>query len=215
VSCGHSGKEELSARTILCAGTTFGSLAAINVYLGLMNRITDELHLAGKEILCSLDQGIHNYIAYRGLLGARLAILSNEDGLVNTLGYARKRLDGSGWIIDDRNQVSAVVHQFNRMNVADLKRYESLRHWPCRDLYENRNKIKPGNVVSLEVEWPADSRQTRFEVERGEVAVGAAGSPPSLSARLLTLYEGDSFPLVWRVSDGSVVAGLAKIVGVR
>ena len=116
----------LAKRRILCSGTTIGSGAGILVYLDAMVAAGDVLHAAGRAAITGQDQGIHNFLAHTGRLGAlRTRVLTNDDNLVNTVGYGWKGVDAEGRATNARGERSWVVHQYDRFDAELGKRMQA------------------------------------------------------------------------------------------
>ena len=122
----------LAQQRILCSGTTMGRYLAMMIYLNLMTTVVKQRFLSKNRAaeLGAVDQGIHNFIAYRSeLLTAELykqklqmAILTNEDDLIHTIGVVPKHsldVNEEGRVILKPNRISCCVHQYDRLN-ADL-----------------------------------------------------------------------------------------------
>ena len=63
-----------------------------------------------------MDQGIHNYMVYYDLLKPfSVKVLNNRDNLVNTIGISpHKLLNSENRIVNCNNDVSYIVHQYDR-----------------------------------------------------------------------------------------------------
>ena len=74
--------------------------------------------IADNNIKNNLDQGIHNYILYLKMIkDVNIKLLSNSDNLVNTVGCSDKILDENFNIVNKNNEISYVVHQYDRFNI--------------------------------------------------------------------------------------------------
>ena len=107
--------DSISDKPILCCGTTLGNYTAIKAYIDVMCAIIQEFN-----IMTNLDQGIHNYLFHLNKLHLTTKILTNEDNLVNTVGNGIHRLNNDNLIVNNNDEVSYVVHQYDRFSV-DLK----------------------------------------------------------------------------------------------
>lgn len=95
---------------VICCGTTIGTIKAIRYYVDMMCN-----YILKYNIHPNLDQGIHNYMFYCNKLSAiNVKLLSNEDNLVNTVGCAPKLLDENDNIVNSNNDISYIVHQYDR-----------------------------------------------------------------------------------------------------
>jgi len=93
---------EFADRPISCSGVTIGSLDAVLDYLRVM---TEGLLRLPRQFE-GIDQAVHNYVLWRGLVpGARL--VANGDGPVLTLGIVPRDEVGA-------SVVAAIVHQYDR-----------------------------------------------------------------------------------------------------
>ncbi|CAF1005464.1 unnamed protein product [Adineta ricciae] len=95
---------------IICAGTILGSWKAMRNYLSIVEQVTSQRYQQ-----CN-DQGIHNHIVYRDKINnTKIHIISHERGFVGTLGYsATFKRNQFGLILNENEQVYAVIHQFDR-----------------------------------------------------------------------------------------------------
>lgn len=101
---------KISHNHVICCGTTFAKLNAFKKYVTLMCEILKKFN-----IIENLDQGIHNYIIYLKIIdNINIKLLSNKDNLVNTVGCDLKMLDENYNIINQENDISYIVHQYDR-----------------------------------------------------------------------------------------------------
>jgi hypothetical protein len=100
-------------RPVLCSGTTFCSKQSLSHYLTVMNNV---VNLIALPVDCIMDQGIHNYMVYYDLLKPfSVKILTNRDNLVNTIAMSPyKLLNSDNKIVNCNNEVSYIVHQYDR-----------------------------------------------------------------------------------------------------
>jgi hypothetical protein len=100
-------------KPVLCSGTTFCSKRSLSHYLTVLTRVLDSLNLPPGLFM---DQHIHNYIVYYDLLKPfSVKILNNRDNLVNTIGVSPyKLLNPDNKIVNCNNEVSYIVHQYDR-----------------------------------------------------------------------------------------------------
>lgn len=116
----------LADKPILCSGTTLGSYRGIFQYLDALLAVAAQLIGTGRAGAVGLDQGIHNFIYYMNKLpNLSVRVLTNDDNLVNTLGYAYKGLDNDGRIVNRSGEVSYVCHQYDRFEPAMLAELEA------------------------------------------------------------------------------------------
>ncbi|ETI27349.1 hypothetical protein G647_09539 [Cladophialophora carrionii CBS 160.54] len=99
----------------ICAGSTYGTAPAMQIYLDLMAE-----ELAASAWSCN-DQAMHIHIYYSGLLDAQLSkkgigrakLVPNADALFGTVGTTPMVLFSEwGEILNEKGQVQHVVHQF-------------------------------------------------------------------------------------------------------
>lgn len=104
--------DKLGHQTISCAGVTIGSYSAVMNYLELMIDYLIPLGLRVK----SIDQGIHNYLIYTGLI-PDLQLFANQQGPVLTMGYLPDKelqFDQDGWLVNQDGSVVHILHQYDR-----------------------------------------------------------------------------------------------------
>ncbi len=107
--------EQMAHYTIICSGTSFGTVAGVMTYLARMRRqmfTLPRVHSIG-------DQGLHNFVLRNdGWPG--LIIVPNGASPVRTMAYelsssdGRVPTNGRGVIHNDDGSVVPVVHQYNR-----------------------------------------------------------------------------------------------------
>ena len=116
----------LAHQRILCSGTTIGTGAGILAYLDAMVAVADVLVAAGRAQQTGQDQGNHNFLVHTGRLAAlRPRVLTNDDNLVNTVGYGWKAVDAEGRAVNARGERSWVVHQYDRYDEALRRRMQA------------------------------------------------------------------------------------------
>lgn len=103
--------EELHYRQALCCGTTLIKNEYVKKYINMMCDIIEK-----NKIELNLDQGIHNYILYLNKLNCTVHTLTNFDNFVNTVGSDIKKINEDNLIVNSADQVSYVVHQYDRMS---------------------------------------------------------------------------------------------------
>lgn len=136
----------------ICAGSVYGTVAAMQVYLDLMVE-----QLAASEWGCN-DQAMHIHICYSGLLDEELKkkgigkayLVPNEDALLGTVGTTPLvRFNEWGEMLNDKGQVQHVVHQYKhhgRLSEIVWMRYGWLAPVgedaipPNPELYEEKEK---------------------------------------------------------------------------
>ena len=120
--------QRLAPLPISCSGTTIGSRSAIITYLGRINGIAQKLHAAGREIVCGLDQGIHNALLHtQQLADLSPKLWTNSDRYIFTMGYATYQLSSRGVPLPlsptPATEEPYILHQFDRMQPADLNEF--------------------------------------------------------------------------------------------
>jgi hypothetical protein len=106
----------IKEKQIICSGTILGTFYGISCYLEKFNKIVDNLSNKCREFP-GLDQGIHNYIIYSGKLGMfKVKTLNNIDNYINTICLGRKGLNDDNKIVNINNEVSCIVHQYDRLS---------------------------------------------------------------------------------------------------
>lgn len=107
---------------IICSGTILGTLEGIMTYLRVFNDTIEKLDNSCLKY-CGLDQGIHNYLIYFGKLDTlNIKKLSNIDNYINTLCLGYKGLNNENKIVNSNNEVSCMVHQYDRLPIKLLKK---------------------------------------------------------------------------------------------
>jgi len=98
---------------VLCGGTTFCSKQSLCYYLTVMNDIVNLITLPPDYVM---DQAIYNYMIYYDLIKPfTVKILNNRDNLVNTIAISPyKLLNSDNKIVNCNNEVSYIVHQYDR-----------------------------------------------------------------------------------------------------
>lgn len=144
---------QLKDNRIICAGITIGPADLVTGYLEKMIDLFMKAPGKGWEVAAAspgdepiLDQAVHNYLVYNGLL-SEVALYANDDGPVLTLGLEKNvSVARSGMIVNKRGNVPNIVHQYDRhWQVA--KRFYSLRriwkhHW-------SHSRMVLGRVLSV------------------------------------------------------------------
>jgi hypothetical protein len=112
--------EYLKDKSIICAGTTYGPVDAMLTYLDAM------VSTIFKQNGSNNDQGVHNFVIHTGLV-TNVTVYQNNDGPVLNIGIEDTvRLNNTREILNLRNQVPPVVHQYDR-HYAIAKHYYSRR----------------------------------------------------------------------------------------
>jgi len=115
--------EILSNRNIICAGVTMGPVREIEQYLtqmcGEIWRCLYKVAMAAQY-----DQGIHNYLIYKGSVSAELT--SNQEGIIATLHHENPsniQTNESSSAVIVQGKLPAIVHQYDRhRNLQDFVR---------------------------------------------------------------------------------------------
>jgi hypothetical protein len=106
--------QQLSAKPIICSGTTLGEYDAVMVYL---EKFIGTLRQARSLMRVGVDQGIHNYLAYTEL-APLVTLCPNRESEVLTMGLMPRdenfRRNDAGQLINRDGTPYAVLHQFDR-----------------------------------------------------------------------------------------------------
>lgn len=123
---GESELDRLGNNAVICAGTILGSWKAMLDYLSLVEQITRSRYRH-----CN-DQGIHNYIVHRsGVNNTKIYISTHEDGFVGTLGYSAAHFRNQfGVVLNQKGEVYAVLHQFDRVKQITDQYDAEYQLWP-------------------------------------------------------------------------------------
>jgi hypothetical protein len=118
--------EQLGDNPIVCAGVTIGPPNLMTGYLEKMIDLFMSAPGNGWEARPGIDQAIHNYLVYNGLL-PKIELYANNSGPVFTVGLEDNvSLNESGVIVNKHGKVPNIVHQYDRhWQVA--KRFYSFR----------------------------------------------------------------------------------------
>lgn len=104
---------KIQDKPIICSGTTFGTLQGIKKYVDQMCHCMTNVI---KIDYPGLDQGVHNYLIHLNLLtDLKYEILPSDNLLFNTLQYGYKFMNSSNQLINIHNEVSYIVHQWDRL----------------------------------------------------------------------------------------------------
>jgi hypothetical protein len=106
--------QELSEKTVTCAGTVLGDVPSMMDYLEKM--VTSAMR-ANKLSEADGDQGLHNYLVHTGQLPG-VTVHPNRTGPVMTMGLmglADFQMNGEGLVINDLNELVPTLHQYDRI----------------------------------------------------------------------------------------------------
>ncbi len=117
---GKKGLKALYDKTIVCAGTTFGSFGNVYVYL---NHVVDEMLRLFKSQPKEMhkryvDQGIQNYLAHQKMHLFRHPELKQNGDITATISITLRKspasitVEGNHVVVN--GQKPAIVHQYNR-----------------------------------------------------------------------------------------------------
>ncbi len=104
---------QIADKGISCSGTTIGSHASIMRYLEAMVNTLLKL----KAHPWGIDQGVHNYILYQGLV-KNVKFYKNFQGPILTIHYLNDetlRFDKQGFLINEDGSIINVLHQYDRL----------------------------------------------------------------------------------------------------
>lgn len=134
---GPSELERIAQRPIICSGVTVGPSNRVLEYLSIFVRTVVERDVPIE--IPGMDQGIHNYLIYTGLLPVA-KIYKNDDGPVFTVGLEQSLTRKKGMIYNGRGVIPNIVHQYDRhWNTA--KHYYSLRFILRHHVAETRGHL--------------------------------------------------------------------------
>jgi hypothetical protein len=113
--------DEIANNRIICSGTTIGTVNGIKKYLDALCGIINKYNIT--EVL---DQGIHNYLLHLNKIeNIKIKLLSNDDNLINTVGCDVHAVNTDNKITNKNNEVSYVVHQYDRFSFDKLQQISS------------------------------------------------------------------------------------------
>ena len=106
--------DEIGSNMISCAGVNIGNYRSIMSYLTVM---IDYINTLGNKAY--IDQGIHNYIIHKNILGNKvnLRLFENGKGPVLTMQYMKDIdiiFNNDGLIINYDGSIPSVLHQYDR-----------------------------------------------------------------------------------------------------
>ena len=130
----HTLKKVYKNASVMCSGSTLGSVPAMKRYAERMLAEMDRMACWATKAATESDQGYHNFLYHTGELaalpGVKVTHHEQGRGLVNTIGAMNgfrvpahkkgpldtfwKIKDADGYILDWDGQYSAVVHQWDR-----------------------------------------------------------------------------------------------------
>ena len=120
-SCIPNGNFDYISQKAICSGTTLVKNSSLHAYITMFCKTMMDTGLNSKPYM---DQGLHNYLFYNNLYDCKIKVLTNDDNFVNTIGVkeATKAINSSGEIVNRNNDVSYIVHQYDRMDNDTLKK---------------------------------------------------------------------------------------------
>lgn len=119
-SCIPDGNFDYTSNKAVCSGTILVKNSSLHNFIVTFCKTMMD-HNLNKHAM--MDQGLHNYLFFNGLYNCRIKVLTNRDNLINTIGVeeATKAINDNGQIVNDNNDVSYIVHQYDRMDNDTLK----------------------------------------------------------------------------------------------
>lgn len=111
---GNNALGNIADKSISCSGTTIGSIDSIMAYLKAMINSFVQL----KYHSWGIDQGVHNYIIYQGLV-KNVKFYQNYRGPVLTMHYTNEEklpFDSNGFLRNEDGSVINVLHQYDRLS---------------------------------------------------------------------------------------------------
>ena len=121
LNCNDKIYNNIITKKNICSGTTYGTYNGILEYLIKFTDKLSEYHDTHMFKTKPSDQGIHNYLVYTNNLN-NIQILTNKNNLVNTIGMSIKKVNSNNKIVNINNDVSYIVHQYDRMSLDSLKK---------------------------------------------------------------------------------------------
>jgi hypothetical protein len=103
--------EECGDKPILCAGVVYLRASRAQDYLTLMVET-----MRKRELKTAMDQGVHNYIGYKGLIDGSRIYTQDETPVMNigTMALDTIPRDTEGYVTDYSGRRAAIVHQYDR-----------------------------------------------------------------------------------------------------
>lgn len=130
---GRKTLKEIGDNSISCCGTVLGTVDGMNHYLQKMLKIGEAGNARAMRIM-GIDQGIHNFMLYTGILDD-FEILENRV-LVNTMGHVDQgqfSQNADGLVENREGSISPVVHQYDRFPELEAALNEKFQN-----LYERK-----------------------------------------------------------------------------
>ena len=142
----HTLKQVYKNASVVCSGSTLGSVPAMKRYAERMLAEMDRMACWATKAATESDQGYHNFLYHTGELaalpGVKVTHHEQGRGLVNTIGAMNgfrvpkhmkgpldthwKIKDKDGWILDYNGERSAVVHQWDRFHSECVRHIDRL-----------------------------------------------------------------------------------------
>ncbi len=106
--------EEIGDNLISCSGVTIGDVPS---FLHYFKAMTEQLYIT-QEKGCQ-DQGVHNYVIYKGLLkDIPLHLVKDDKGAVSTISRFKPKtriyINRKGLVTDSTGRIINIVHQYDR-----------------------------------------------------------------------------------------------------
>ncbi|SVD64278.1 uncharacterized protein METZ01_LOCUS417132, partial [marine metagenome] len=108
-----------SYRPVICAGTILIKNSYVIKFLETFIEYVINFKLC--ETGLNLDQGLCNYLYYANKLKCNSELMTNDDNFVNTTGFGVKKINKNSLIVNRKNEVSYIVHQYDRFTLEDRK----------------------------------------------------------------------------------------------
>ena len=114
------GKFDYINKKAINSGTILVKNTSLSNFIG---KFCETMMTNGLNKIPIIDQGIHNYLYYNDLYKCNCVAINNDNEFINTVGSPEsfKGLNNQGQIINQNNQTTYIVHQYDRMDKKNLK----------------------------------------------------------------------------------------------
>lgn len=126
---GEDALGKIADKSISCSGTTIGSIDSIMAYIKAM--IDSFVQL--KYHSWGIDQGVHNYIIYQGLV-KNVKFYKNFSGPILTMHYTNEeklQFDSNGYLKNEDGSPINVLHQYDRLSPEARNKIAVCRESEC------------------------------------------------------------------------------------
>ena len=109
-----------SHKPVICAGTILVKNSYVIKFLEIFIEYVINYKICQTDL--NLDQGLYNYLHYANKFDCSSKLMTNDDNLVNTTGYGIKKINEDNLIVNQENQISYIVHQYDRFSQEERKK---------------------------------------------------------------------------------------------